>query len=187
MSSQPKVAQDAIDRYYDLIKSEAWGTRSFALEQAIWQVIDFHNAIGAKRKQKRLHYLKKYWCGAVTKNPRVKFHISIKPEYSCALGTFSINGIAPGDIASKLFADYQVHTVSIVWENVSAVRVTPYVYTTPKDLDRLIEGGGLRLHEYFHLRLKSQNRTPVIKLRLHLILALEYSSFELGLTVSIFA
>jgi len=123
----------------DIRKFEALGTRSFAPEQAIGQAIDFHNAIGARRKQERLQYLKTYWCTAVMKNPRVKIHISLKPEYSCALGTFSVDGMAPGDIVSKLFSDYQIHTTGIVWENVSAVRVTPHVYTTTKDLDRLIE------------------------------------------------
>lgn len=126
----------------DIRKFEALGTRSFAPEQAIGQAIDFHNAIGSRRKQERLHYLKTYWCTAVTKNPRVKLHISLKPEYSCALGTFSIDGLTPGDIGSKLFSDYQIHVTSIVWENVSAVRVSPNVYTTTKDLDRLIEAIG---------------------------------------------
>ena len=123
----------------DIRKFEALGTRSFAPEQAIGQAIDFHNAIGGKRKQERLHYLKKYWCDAVTKNPRVKLHISLKPEYSCALGTFSVDGLDVSDIASKLMSDYQIHVVSIKWENVNAVRVTPHVYTTTKDLDRFIE------------------------------------------------
>lgn len=123
----------------DIRKFEALGTRSFAPEQAIGQAIDFHNAIGSRRKQERLHYLKTYWCNAVTKNPRVKLHISLKPEYSCALGTFSIDGLAPGDIVNKLFNDYQIHVVPIVWENVSAVRVTPHVYTTTRDLDRFID------------------------------------------------
>lgn len=123
----------------DIRKFEALGTRSFAPEQAIGQAVDFHNAIGSRRKQERLHYLKTYWCNAVVKNPRVKLHISLKPEYSCALGTFSVDGMTPGDVGSKLFSDYQIHTTSIVWENVSAVRVSPNVYTTTKDLDRLIE------------------------------------------------
>lgn len=126
----------------DIRKFEALGTRSFAPEQAIGQAIDFHQAIGSRRKQERLHYLKLYWCNEVVKNPRVKLHISLKPEYSCALGTFSIDGMSPGDVGTKLFSDYQIHTTSIVWENVSAVRVTPHVYTTTKDLDRLIEAIG---------------------------------------------
>lgn len=123
----------------DVRKFETLGTRSFAPEEAIGQAIDFHNAIGSKRKQERLHYLKKYWCEAVMKNPRVKLHISLDPNYSCSLATFSIDGLAPGDISTKLFNEYQIHTTSIVWENVSAVRVTPHVNTTTKDLDRLIE------------------------------------------------
>lgn len=123
----------------DIRKFEALGTRSFAPEQAIGQAIDFHNAIGSRRKQERLHYLKKYWCDAVSKNSRVKLHISLKPEYSCALGTFSIDGLDVGDIASKLFSDYQIHVVSIKWENINVVRVTPHVYTTTKDLERFIE------------------------------------------------
>lgn len=123
----------------DIRKFEALGTRSFATEQAIGQAIDFHHAIGGRRKQDRLHYLKTYWCNEVIKNPRVKLHISLKPEYSCALGTFSIDGMAPGDIVNKLFGEYQIHTTSIVWENISAVRVTPHVYTTTRDLDRFID------------------------------------------------
>jgi selenocysteine lyase/cysteine desulfurase len=126
----------------DIRKFEALGTRSFAPEQAIGQAIDFHNAIGTRRKQERLHYLKKYWCEAVLKNPRVKLHISLKPEYSCALGTFSIDGLDVSDVGSKLMSDYQIHTTTIKWENVNAVRVTPHVYTTTKDLDRLIDAIG---------------------------------------------
>ncbi len=123
----------------DIRKFEALGTRSFAPEQAIGQAIDFHQAIGGKRKQERLHYLKKYWCEAVSQNPKVKIHVSMKPEYSCALGTFSIEGQKPGDIVHTLMEKYQIHVVPIVWENVSAVRVTPHIYTTTRDLDRFID------------------------------------------------
>jgi selenocysteine lyase/cysteine desulfurase len=123
----------------DIRKFEALGTRSFAQEQAIGQAIDFHHAIGSRRKQERLHFLKKYWCEAVSRNPRVKLHISLKPEYSCALGTFSIDGLDVNDVGSKLFSEHQILAVAIKWENVNAVRVTPHVYTTTKDLDRLID------------------------------------------------
>ena len=120
----------------------ALGTRSFAPEQAIAQAVDFHNAIGSRRKQERLHYLKLYWCNAVTKNPRVKLHISLKPEYSCALGTFSIDGLTPNDIVPKLINDYQIHCTGIGWEGINVVRITPHVYTLTKDLDRLIDAIG---------------------------------------------
>ncbi len=123
----------------DIRKFETLGTRSFAPEQAIGQAIDFHNAIGSKRKAERLHYLKTYWCEKVTKNSRVKLNISLKPEFSCALGNFSIDGMEPETLANRLMGEFQIHTVAIKWENISGVRVTPHVYTTTKDLDRFVE------------------------------------------------
>ena len=120
-------------------KFETLGTRSFAPEQAISQAIDFHNAIGSQRKAQRLHFLKKYWCDKVIKNPRIKLNISLNPDYSCALGSFSIDGMEPEAVANRLMGEFQIHTTAIKWENVSGVRVTPHVYTTTRDLDRFVE------------------------------------------------
>jgi selenocysteine lyase/cysteine desulfurase len=123
----------------DIRKFETLGTRSFAPEQAIAQAIDFHHAIGSRLKQERLHYLKTYWCEKVTKHSRVTLNVSLKPEFSCALGSFSIEGLEPGVVSGRLFNEYQIHTSPTKWENISGVRVTPHVYTTTKDLDRLVE------------------------------------------------
>ncbi len=120
-------------------KFESLGTRSFAPEQAIVQAIDFHNAIGNKRKEERLRYLKNYWCEKLMKHPRIKLNVSLKPEFACALGNFSIDGIDPTAVSSKLFSDHQIHTTAIKWENISGVRITPHIYTTTKDLDRFVE------------------------------------------------
>ena len=45
----------------------------------------------------------------------------------------------PLEVANTLHRKYQIHTVSIDWENVHGVRVTPHVYTSTKDLDRLVK------------------------------------------------
>jgi len=121
-------------------KFESLGTRSFAIEQAIGQAIDFHHWIGAERKQKRLHFLKNYWMEKVMNLPKVKIHTSLNPEYGCAIGLFSIEGKTSREVSSLLFRDYQIHTVGINWENIHGVRVAPNVYSTTKDLDRLILG-----------------------------------------------
>lgn len=123
----------------DIRKFETLGTRSFAPEQAIGQAVDFHNAIGSKRKEERLHYLKTYWAEKVKTSSRVKLNMSLSPEYSCALGNFSIDGMEPEVINNKLLTEHQIHAVSIKWENISGVRVTPHVYTTTKDLDRFVD------------------------------------------------
>jgi selenocysteine lyase/cysteine desulfurase len=123
----------------DIRKFEVLGTRSFPTEQAIGQAIDFHLAIGSKRKEERLRYLKNYWCEKVATLPRVQLNVSLKPEYACALGNFSIEGIEPEVVSGKLIGEYQIHAVAIKWENISGVRITPHVYTSTRDLDRLVD------------------------------------------------
>lgn len=122
----------------DIRKFEHLGTRSFAIEQAIGQAIDFHNMIGSARKQKRLHYLKNYWTEQVKELPGVSFQTSMLPEFSGAICLFSIAGKTPEEIGNTLMDKYKIHTVPIIWENLSGVRVTPNVYTVTKDLDRLV-------------------------------------------------
>jgi selenocysteine lyase/cysteine desulfurase len=121
----------------DIRKFETLGTRSFPIEQGIGEALNFHNAIGSKRKEERIRYLKNYWAEKVKDVPGVKLHTSLKPEYSCAICGISIEGISPADFDSQLFNKYKIHTVGIVWENISCVRITPHVYTTLNDLDTL--------------------------------------------------
>lgn len=122
----------------DIRKFETLGTRSFPTEQAIANAINFHLAIGSKRKEERLRYLKNYWAEKVKDVPGVKLNTSLKPEFSCALAHFSIDGIKSEDLDLKLYEKYRIHTVAINWEKLNGVRVTPNVYTSTKDLDVLV-------------------------------------------------
>lgn len=123
----------------DIRKFETLGTRSFASEMAIGTAVDFHNVIGSKRKEDRLRFLKNYWTEKVLKNPKVKIHTSPDPKRSCALALFSIDGWKPEDIEAKLLDKYKIHVITIHWENVHGLRVTPSVYTSTKDLDRFVK------------------------------------------------
>jgi len=123
----------------DIRKFEHLGTRSFAIEQAIGQAVNFHNMIGAERKEKRLRYLREYWMSRVAEMPGVHFYTSRKPEFSCALANVAVEGKSASDIANFLFKNHKIHTVAIKWEAVDGVRITPNVYTVTKDLDRLVK------------------------------------------------
>jgi selenocysteine lyase/cysteine desulfurase len=123
----------------DIRKFENIGTRSFPIEQGIGEAVNFQNAIGNKRKEERIRYLKNYWASKVQHVPKVKLHTSLKPEYSCAICGVSVDGMTPGELDSALFSQYKIHTVGIVYENIKCVRVTPHVYTTLNDLDKLVK------------------------------------------------
>jgi selenocysteine lyase/cysteine desulfurase len=123
----------------DIRKFETLGTRSFPIEQGIGEALNFHNAIGSKRKEERIRYLKNYWAERIKDISHVRLHTSLRPEYSCAICGVSIEGMSPADFDAQLFSKYKIHTVGIVWENISCVRVTPHVYTTLRDLDTLVK------------------------------------------------
>lgn len=123
----------------DIRKFEHLGTRSFAIEQAIGQAADFHQMIGAERKQKRLFYLKKYWTEKLAEFPQFIEHTPKSPELSGAICLCSVEGIPPRELASKLQRDYHIHVTTITWENLNGIRVTPNVYTLTSDLDRMVQ------------------------------------------------
>ncbi|HOW25509.1 MAG TPA: aminotransferase class V-fold PLP-dependent enzyme [Bacteroidales bacterium] len=121
-----------------IVKFERLGTRSFATEMAIGSALDFHLAIGTRRKEERLRFLKDYWTTRVKDIPGVRIHTSFKSEFACVIGLFSIEGYKPEDIDAFLFYKHKIHTTGIIWENIAGVRVTPHVYTTLRDLDKLV-------------------------------------------------
>jgi selenocysteine lyase/cysteine desulfurase len=126
----------------DIRKFETLGTRSFPLEQGIGEAINFHEGIGGKRKEERIRYLKNYWAARVQQMPKVKLHTSLEARYSCAICGVSVDGMTPSELENALFNNYKIHTVGIVWENISCVRVTPHVYTSIPDLDKLVRAIG---------------------------------------------
>src|SRR5580700_8588470 len=143
------VKQDKIEKVWpltcnstprsaDIRKFETLGTRSFPLEQGIGEAINFHEGIGSKRKEERIRYLKNYWASKVREIPKVKLHTSLDAKYSCAICGVSIDGMTPAELENALFNQYKIHTVGIVWENISCVRVTPHVYTSIADLDKMV-------------------------------------------------
>ncbi|MBA7592018.1 hypothetical protein ES708_34189 [subsurface metagenome] len=94
--------------------------------------------IGSKRKEERLRYLKNYWMERINEIPGAKFFTSFKPEYACGLGNFAIEGIDPADIQKDLFKKYKIYTITIKWENIDGIRVTPNLYTTTRNLDTFV-------------------------------------------------
>ena len=122
----------------DIRKFETLGTRSFPIEQGIGEAVNFHMAIGAKRKEERVRYLKNYWATKAAQIPGVKIHTSLKDKYACAICGVTIDGMTPAALDGALYTNYKIHTVGIVWENISCVRITPHVYTRLEDLDKLV-------------------------------------------------
>lgn len=121
----------------DIRKFEALGTRSFAIEQAIQHSMDFYQMIGSERKFARLCTLKERWIDQVKSHAKVKLWTPLSRQYSGAIASLTIQGKKAAELSDYLYNKYKIHTVSIVWEDIECVRITPNVYHTMAEMDLL--------------------------------------------------
>jgi selenocysteine lyase/cysteine desulfurase len=119
----------------DIRKFEEIGTHSLAPYLAIGEAITFHNAIGAKRKEARLRYLKDYWAKKLMELPNVRLHTSLDPKMSCAIGNVEIVGIPPRSLVEYFWDKHHIIVAAIEHEEYQGLRITPNVYTTLDELD----------------------------------------------------
>ena len=116
-------------------KFEEIGTHPAALFHAINEAIIFHNGIGPERKAARLHYLKLRWAERLMQHERVYLRMNLDPTESVALGTVGIEGIDPGALHDHLWNRHRIHCVAIGRPDIAALRITPNVYTTIREID----------------------------------------------------
>lgn len=123
----------------DISRLNHIGTHPVHTDLAIENAIDFHNMIGAKRKEERLRYLQTYWTSKVRNIPGVIVNTPEDPKRYCGIGNVGIEGMKPKDFADVLMEKYKIYTVAIDGAGVHGCRISPNVYTTPEELDVLVK------------------------------------------------
>ena len=114
------------------------GTHPVHTDLTINDSIDYYEMIGAERKEARLRYLQNYWTEKVSNIPRIILNTPTEANRSCAIANVGIEGIAPADLAKRLFKEHQIFTVAIDYANIQGCRICPNLYTTTKELDVFI-------------------------------------------------
>lgn len=115
------------------------GTIPVHTDLAIADAIAFHNKIGIERKEARLRYLQNYWVNQVRGLPNVLLNTPAQAGRSCGIANVGITKYKPAELAKVLFDTYRIFTVHIDWAGVHGCRVTPNVYTSTNDLDKLVK------------------------------------------------
>jgi len=122
----------------DIRKFEEIGTHPAAGHNAVAEALAFHRRIGLPRKHARLLSLRARWTDALREDPRFRFHTPDHPEWSGAIGLVDTEGVAPGDMVSELWKRARIVVTPIQHPEVQGVRISPNVYTHPRELDRLV-------------------------------------------------
>ncbi|MSQ79312.1 MAG: aminotransferase class V-fold PLP-dependent enzyme [Flavobacteriaceae bacterium] len=122
----------------DIRKLNHTGTHPVATDIAINHAIDYHNSFIDGKKEGRLRYLQNYWVDKVKGINKIYLNTPDDQRRSCGIANVGITGVKPVDLAKILLDNYKIWTVAIDSANVKGVRITPHLYTTTQELDKLV-------------------------------------------------
>ncbi len=98
------------------------------------------DAIGLERKAARLRYLRHRWMEQVAQEPGVRFYTADDDTQAGALASMGIDGLGAAELTDILQDRYAIHVrPRFVRDEREGIRVTPYVFTTLDEVDRLAE------------------------------------------------
>jgi len=119
------------------------GTYNFAATLTIPTAIAFHNQLTVEGKRARLQYLRNYWVSRVREIDGVEILTPDDPARYGATTSFRLKGMKSFEQAKRVqdlfLAKYKVLTVARKGiTQGAAVRVTPALYNTTVEVDRLV-------------------------------------------------
>ena len=91
-------------------KFEDFGTVSKAISASLPSVFDFHDQIGAKRKEDRLRELRGMWLKPLLETGRVSLLTNLSPSRSCSITAFTVDGMDADQLAKRM---REKHAISI--------------------------------------------------------------------------
>jgi selenocysteine lyase/cysteine desulfurase len=138
----PLLADSADLKDDDIHRLNHIGTPPVHTDISIANAIDYYMMVGPERKEARLRYLQRYWSDKVRNIKNVMVNTPVETQRSCGIANVGIQGMKPADLADTLMKKYKIYTVAIDYANVHGCRISPNIYTTPKELDQLIKALG---------------------------------------------
>lgn len=114
-----------------------FGTTPFAVVMTIPDSLAFHRMMGIEKISKRLHYLKSTWVNAIKDHPAVELVTPV--NLSAAIASFRIKNKTAAEVAAYLFKEHKIFTVARQLGKQGCIRVTPGIYNSTSDVQRLAE------------------------------------------------
>jgi selenocysteine lyase/cysteine desulfurase len=97
----------------EMTKFEHYGSHPVPIVLSIAEAAAFHEAIGFKRINARLHFLKKWWVERVRGLPGLELVSNPSPDHTCSLASFTIKGKTGSDIYGYLWNEHKILTTPI--------------------------------------------------------------------------
>jgi selenocysteine lyase/cysteine desulfurase len=135
------IASSGWDTHETARKFETLSQRADALTIALGEAVDFQNAIGKQKVEKRIKALAGYLKRELKKIPGVQLHTSEDPYISGGLTAFSVDGVESQKIVDFVRDKYNL-VIRTVGSRVKGtwVRVSTPIYVSYVHVDMLLEG-----------------------------------------------
>jgi isopenicillin-N epimerase len=118
-----------------IFKFEQTGTRAAAPFLAIQQSLDLHNMLGRERKSARLAYLRNRLAERIINERGVTNYSSLEVDQAMiAVGFEKVPSI---QLAGWLLSEHKIHVTTVVRAGMDAIRISPNVFTSEAEIDRL--------------------------------------------------
>jgi len=130
-----------IDKAYE--ETTQIATSNYASVMTIPAALDFHQAIGGDNKEARLRYLRSLWTDEVQHLPRLEVLGGVDEESWTGMASFRLRGKTSIDDANQLQQriEKEFGIFTVIRKGLSSgacVRVTPQVFNTPEDMEKLV-------------------------------------------------
>ena len=138
----PTIVSGGWDTYEDARKFGTHGQDADALVFSLDEALNFQNAIGRTRIERRVKALAGLLKQELRKVPGVKIHTPDDPYLSGGLTAFALEGVDPAKIVDYVREKYNivVRTIGNKDAGTLAVRVSTPIYVTGRDIENLVEG-----------------------------------------------
>jgi len=138
----PTIASSGWDSRKSARKFETVGQRADSLIIALGEALDFQEAIGRERIERRIKALAGYLKRELSEIPGVRLHTSMDPYISGGLTALSVEGLEPGKIVNYMREKYNIviRTIGNKEKGTHGIRVSTPIYVTFKEIDLFLEG-----------------------------------------------
>lgn len=138
----PLIATSGWDNDESALKYECLSQRADPIIFALGEAINFQNAIGKKRIERRIKTMSGYLKQELQKISKVRLHTPIDPYLSGGLTALSIEGIEPQYIVDYVREKYNIiiRTIGRDRDHTRGVRVSTNIFVSMKHVDMLLEG-----------------------------------------------
>lgn len=120
-----------------MAKFEQWGTHSLAPFLALREALELHQRLGQPAVTARLRHLRQRLCDGIADVQGLRCCSSTDSARAVAIVAVACGRVGARALADWLWREHRIHVTVAEACDLDAIRISPHLFTTPAEIDRL--------------------------------------------------